>query len=90
MSDIKTYTAVVTTMYIVHAKNPEEATESIRGTVRGGIFNDNVVIRAQEAALIEPESTFDDSPFNLGKSLLSGDTKLSSVTYFRLGNEQLG
>ena len=85
-----TYTAVVTTMYIVHADNPEQAMESVRDTVRGGIFRDNILIRAQEAALIEPDSPFDDSPFNLGKSLLSGDTRLSSVTYFRLGNEQLG
>lgn len=42
-------TIAVTTMYRVHAKDVENAKDIVRETVKGGIFNDNIVIIDQIA-----------------------------------------
>lgn len=68
-----TYKVVVTTIYTVHAADADAAVDSARETIRGGIFNDNVVITEQLAQLYEP----------------NGEGALS-MSFFRIGNEQLG
>jgi len=84
-----TYTAVVTTVYTVHAESEEDAIKSVRYTVTGGIFGDNVFISSQSALLVDKER-YDGSILDLSTMLLPPDTPLSAVTMFRLGNEQLG
>ena len=84
-----TYTAVVTTVYTVHAESEEDAIKSVRHTVTGGIFADNVFISSQSALLVDKER-YDGSILDLSTMLLPPDTPLSAVTLFLLGNEQLG
>lgn len=69
-----TYKVVVTTVYTVHAESPDEAIVSAREVVRGGIFRDNVVISSQQAQMYDPSDNYGTL----------------SMSYFRIGNEQLG
>lgn len=62
-----TFTAVVTTTYSVHAESAEQATADIRSVVKGGIWNDNVVIKSQSAQMYQPDnSTLSMSYFKIG------------------------
>lgn len=61
------FTAVVTTTYSVHAPDAEQATADIRAVVKGGIWNDNVVITSQSAQMYQPDnSTLSMSYFKIG------------------------
>jgi len=62
-----TFTAVVTTTYSVHAESAEQATKSIREAVKGGIWNDTVVIKSQSAQMYQPDnSSLSMSYFKIG------------------------
>ena len=61
------YTAVVTTTYSVRAENAEQATADIKSVVKGGIWNDNVVILSQSAQMYQPDnSALSMSYFKIG------------------------
>lgn len=76
MSDTTTYMVTITTLYRVHAKDKDHAVSTVRETVRGGIFHDNIVIVDQQALMYESPGGHRD---------ISAEPER-----FWLGNEQLG
>jgi hypothetical protein len=73
---IITYMVTTTTLYRVHAKDKDHAIETVRDTVRGGIFHDNIVIVDQQALIHQGTRT--------------DDPTMLQPERFLLGNEQLG
>lgn len=80
-----TYSAIITTIYTIHADSGDEAVVSMREVLNGGIFRDNVVIKEQICKLVD----FND-PVNQHWSVFDPEATLVGASYFRTGKEQLG
>ncbi len=81
----KTFSAVITTVYTIHADSSDEAVKSMREVLTGGIFRDNVVIKEQICKLVDQ-----NDPLNQHWSPFDPDVSLVAASYFRTGKEQLG